>query len=112
MIPPENNHSMFPTCKHKWSISLRTHQDRYHWIEVRRCRRCNMRIQDRYSIEECNLLAEKFDFTGGQIDNIVKKSDMSEIINGKQPLINEIIEFCKEELINKDNRAKIGFKIN
>jgi len=61
---------------------------------------------------DCKLLAEKFDFSGGQIDNIVRKYEMHEVISGKTPLINEIIDFCNEELIIKEVRIKMGFKTN
>ena len=61
------------------------------------------------TIKECKLLADKFDFSGGQIDNIIRKCEMAEIINGKRPVLKEIISYCEEESISKDNHRKIGF---
>ncbi|HNX89840.1 MAG TPA: ATP-binding protein [Paludibacteraceae bacterium] len=60
----------------------------------------------------CAELAKRFDFSGGQIGNIVRKCEMFEILNGTLPDIGKICEFCDEELINKECRNSIGFKIN
>lgn len=60
--------------------------------------------------KECLVLAEKFNFSGGQIENIARKSTMWEIINGNLPDKNEIISFCNEELISKSSLNKVGFK--
>ena len=64
------------------------------------------------TMEECKLLADRFDFSGGQIENIVRKCEMSEILNGMRPHINEIVEYCNEELISKEHRTKMGFTTN
>jgi AAA+ superfamily predicted ATPase len=60
------------------------------------------------SSEESILLAEKFDFTGGQIDNIYRKAEIHEIINGSPVKFKDILKFCEEEtLVQKV--SKIGF---
>jgi SpoVK/Ycf46/Vps4 family AAA+-type ATPase len=64
------------------------------------------------SMNECELLARSFDFSGGQIDNIVRKYEISGILNGKETGIDEIIEFCNKELLSNTNRIKIGFTKN
>jgi hypothetical protein len=61
------------------------------------------------NMEECEKLSRSFDFSGGQIDNIVRKFEISEVLNGKETCINEIIEFCNKELIYNTPRIKIGF---
>jgi len=58
---------------------------------------------------ESEMLAGSFDFSGGQIDNIVRKSEMHEIINGIAVNIQDIVEFCKTEKLDNNNRSKIGF---
>ncbi len=63
-------------------------------------------------VEECEILAGKFNFSGGQIDNIVRKCEMFEVLNGITPGLSIITEFCNEELISKVNFPSIGFKIN
>lgn len=57
----------------------------------------------------CEELAYCFDFSGGQIDNIVRKSEIHEIIHGTAVDFNNIMEFCKTELLSKNSGVKIGF---
>ena len=54
-------------------------------------------------------LAEEFDFTGGQINNIVRKCEMAEVLNNIKITFEKIQEFCKEETINKTGNTQIGF---
>ena len=54
-------------------------------------------------------LAKLYDFSGGQIDNIVRKSDMFEIIHGIKASFKNIIEYCDVEKITKNKRISIGF---
>lgn len=60
------------------------------------------------SIEDCNMFAEKFDFSGGQIDNIVRKNEIHELIYGKTDSLENLITFCSEEKLN-GNIIKLGF---
>lgn len=55
-------------------------------------------------------LSERFDLSGGQIDNIVKKIIMNEVLSGKLPTTDEIIDFCIAETILKKTMNKIGYK--
>lgn len=65
------------------------------------------------SKEECELLASKFDFSGGQIDNIVRKNEINEILYGKKVDVTELVEYCKEEILNTKRSLKpVGFKTN
>lgn len=59
--------------------------------------------------EECIQLARAYDFSGGQIENIVRKVELNEVIHGELPNFKSIIEFCDTELITKTSREKIGF---
>jgi hypothetical protein len=55
-------------------------------------------------------LARKFDLTGGQIDNVVRKYSIERIHNGKTPTYKQIESWCLEESpVQEMNR--IGFKI-
>ena len=58
---------------------------------------------------QCEVLANRFDFTGGQIDNIVRKNEMHEIIHGIKVDFNNIIDFCKAELLSINSGVRIGF---
>jgi len=58
--------------------------------------------------EEIIKLAEAFDFSGGQIENIARKREIVGILNGKDPELGELVLFCDEESILK-NDPQIGF---
>jgi hypothetical protein len=58
--------------------------------------------------EDCNLLAGRFDFSGGQIDNILRKNEISEIIHGKKVTLESLLAFCNEESLGS-SRGMIGF---
>jgi hypothetical protein len=58
--------------------------------------------------EDAMRLAAKFDFSGGQIENIARKSTVSFILNGVDPDSSTLETFCREELLEK-NTARIGF---
>lgn len=60
------------------------------------------------SIKECTILAGKFNFSGGQIDNIARKKEIQEIIHGEEISLEKIMMFCAEETLS-GNRKKIGF---
>lgn len=63
------------------------------------------------SIEDCEVLATKFDFSGGQIDNVVRKNEINEILYGSKVDLFTLLEFCKEEtLTNQFSKTQIGFK--
>jgi len=53
-------------------------------------------------------LAERYDFSGGQIDNIMRKSEIYEVLHGKKPSIAMLMDYCAEETL-ADNRVMIGF---
>jgi ATP-dependent 26S proteasome regulatory subunit len=61
-------------------------------------------------MEDFRVLAERFEFSGGQIDNIVRKCEMFEVLNGKTPDLEVALEFCNEELLNKQSHNAIGFR--
>lgn len=54
-------------------------------------------------------LAKEFDFSGGQIENIARKSKIDYIINGEKPTFDRLRQFCLDETLNRSSRAKIGF---
>ena len=60
--------------------------------------------------EDCRTLATKFDFSGGEIDNIVRKITMSEVLEGSRPDLAGIEELCRNEKIGGSKSEGIGFK--
>lgn len=60
------------------------------------------------TIEQCELIAMSFDLSGGQIENIVRKSEIHEIINGEKVHFESIFGFCASESLQADIK-RIGF---
>lgn len=58
--------------------------------------------------KDCMALAEKYDFSGGQIDNIMRKSEIYEVIHGRKASIANLMDYCAEETL-ADQRVMIGF---
>jgi len=54
-------------------------------------------------------LARRFDLTGGQIDNIVRKYATEEVIHGRAPDMERIREFCAIEKLERDLVRNIRF---
>lgn len=61
------------------------------------------------SEEDAQTLASSYEFSGGQIDNIVRKALMQEVIIGEKPTLNSLVTLCSEEKISKNGIKKIGF---
>ena len=61
------------------------------------------------SVEDAHTLASSYEFSGGQIDNIVRKALMQEVIKGEKPTLNSLVTMCSEEKISKKNAKRIGF---
>ncbi|MBQ5448992.1 MAG: ATP-binding protein [Treponema sp.] len=53
-------------------------------------------------------VAQNYDLSGGQIDNIVRKITMDEILTGKRPDLNELDQLCKHERLGGAEK-RIGF---
>lgn len=57
-------------------------------------------------------LADQFDFSGGQIDNIVRKAAMNEVITGEKPDVDELHSMCKLEKLDPNSTTlRIGFGV-
>jgi SpoVK/Ycf46/Vps4 family AAA+-type ATPase len=59
--------------------------------------------------KDAQTIASRFDFTGGQIENIARKRTVELVLSGIEPNIDKLISFCQEELINDAATTKIGF---
>ncbi|MDR1719818.1 MAG: ATP-binding protein, partial [Dysgonamonadaceae bacterium] len=57
---------------------------------------------------EATELAQKFDFSGGQIENIVRKAMVDNIISGADPDFEKLQFYCQNEKLPKE-RQRIGF---
>lgn len=61
------------------------------------------------SDDDVKNLASNYDFSGGEIDNIVRKSMMQEIVTGTKPDFKDIVEMCSTEKLNNEYTHKLGF---
>ena len=62
------------------------------------------------SDHDYQYLAEYFNFSGAQIDNIVRKLEIDHILNGNKQEMTKILTYCNEETIGKSSYTKIGFR--
>ncbi|MDR2382982.1 MAG: ATP-binding protein, partial [Prevotellaceae bacterium] len=53
-------------------------------------------------------LSRRFDFSGGQIENIARKCTIDTIISGEEPNFDALVFHCKNELLT-NNRNPVGF---
>ena len=63
------------------------------------------------SEEEARLLSTRFDFSGGQIENIARKRTVDYILSGKFATLSEIEGYCRAELLSGKERKSIGFTL-
>jgi SpoVK/Ycf46/Vps4 family AAA+-type ATPase len=61
---------------------------------------------------ECMLIAQAFDFSGGQIENITRKYNLFEVINGCLPTLKDVMGFCESEKMGATNHSAVGFVLN
>jgi hypothetical protein len=53
-------------------------------------------------------MAGRYEFSGGQIDNIARKFHMETILTGKEPDMEKLRVFCEEEKMSRES-VRIGF---
>lgn len=61
------------------------------------------------SLRQCNILAEKHEFSGAQIDNIVRKNEIQRIVAGKTSGFEDILAMCSEESLT-NAREVVGYR--
>lgn len=56
-------------------------------------------------------LAERYDFSGGQIENIARKRTVDTILRGEEPSFEQLDEYCRSEMLGQPERSRrrIGF---
>lgn len=61
--------------------------------------------------EQAGELSSRFDFTGGQIENITRKKTVQTILSGVESNFEDLVAFCEDEAIQGPGRrgTKIGF---
>ena len=59
---------------------------------------------------QAKALAEDYDFSGGEIDNIVRKAVMNEVLYGEKPDFERLRTLCSQERISGGAKGRrIGF---
>ena len=68
---------------------------------------------DDLSDDDAQVLASKFDFSGGQIENIARKRTIDYILSGKTATLSDLVKYCETEVFeSKNNRMRItGFSL-
>lgn len=62
------------------------------------------------SFDDAMVLASQFDFSGGQIENVVRKRTIGRILTGTNASLDELVEYCNAERLNSQSEMKrIGF---
>lgn len=54
-------------------------------------------------------LAEQYDFSGGQIENVARKQAVEHVLTGKEPTAEQLNDYCRQEMLNNKKCNKIGF---
>jgi len=62
------------------------------------------------SLDDCRSLAVKFNLSGGEIDNVVRKLIMLEVLNKEKPNYETICLLCSKEKLLNTERKHIGYK--
>ena len=57
------------------------------------------------------MLAERYDFSGGQIENIARKRTVDMILQGEEPSFEQLDEYCRSEILGQPDRprCRVGF---
>jgi SpoVK/Ycf46/Vps4 family AAA+-type ATPase len=58
--------------------------------------------------EDAGVLSDRFDLSGGQIENVARKATVAGLLYGKEPPVEELVAYCEEESLVK-RQAAIGF---
>ncbi|MEI6754722.1 MAG: ATP-binding protein [Paludibacter sp.] len=59
--------------------------------------------------EQAATLADRFQFSGGEIDNIARKAIINEVISGNRANIDELLAYCEEERLMSKRAVKVGY---
>lgn len=57
-------------------------------------------------------LAVKYEFSGGEIDNVVRKITMDEVLTGKKTAAEDVDKYCRLEKLVLEKKKSIGFNMS
>jgi SpoVK/Ycf46/Vps4 family AAA+-type ATPase len=58
---------------------------------------------------DCEFLAQHLELSGGQIDNIYRKSEINDIIHNQPADLELLVEYCEQEINHTNRGGVIGF---
>lgn len=59
-----------------------------------------------------NHLASRYELTGAEIDNVVRKATMNEVLSGKKTAVKDLETYCQKEKFEHNKKAgRIGFDL-
>ena len=62
--------------------------------------------------DDIRALATKYDFSGGQVENIARHYAIANILHGESDnIVEELSSYCDSERLEGKEYRKIGFKI-
>lgn len=111
------NHSGIVIATTNLAVNLDPAFDRRFIYKVRFGKPC---LQARQSIwktmlpkisdSDAETIAKEYDFSGGQIENIARKSMVDFVLKGQEPTCDTVRKYCKQETIKDGTESKsIGF---
>ncbi len=59
--------------------------------------------------QDVEHLAKRYALSGAEIDNVVRKATMNEVLTGKRSSMKKIEEYCQKEKLEENTSRKIGF---
>jgi len=61
------------------------------------------------SEEDARRLAARFEISGGQIENIVRKRQVDLVLEGCEPSYDTLVQYCEDEILDKNAGRRLGF---
>ena len=58
---------------------------------------------------DADTLAKRYEFSGGNIENIARKSTVEYVLSGQKPDLASLERYCEEETLGRKAASKIGF---
>ena len=67
---------------------------------------------DGLSDEDALTLADRYDFSGGNIENIARKATVGYVLSGRKATLQDLLTYCDEETLSAQKAARrIGFYV-
>lgn len=71
----------------------------------------NSMFKGKLSEEQVRILSAKYNFTGGEIENIARKRTVDYILEGEELNFEQLCLYCDEERLNSNSYKKVGFGV-